>query len=34
MFRIRRIYDDTLAIDREAIGRVQQILRSQFSGVS
>jgi len=34
MFRIRRIYDDTLAIDRETIDQVQQILRSQFSAVS
>lgn len=34
MFRIRRIYDNTLAIDREAITQVQQILRSQFSAVS
>jgi len=34
MFRIRRIYDDTLTIDRKAIDQVQQILRSQFSAVS
>ena len=34
MFRIRRIYDDTLTIDRETIDQVQQILRSQFSAVS
>ncbi|MHB1014663.1 MAG: acetylpolyamine amidohydrolase [Desulfurivibrionaceae bacterium] len=34
MFRIRRIYDDTLTIDHETIDQVQQILRSQFSGVS
>jgi len=34
MFRIRRIYDDTLSIDRETIEQVQQILRSQFSAVS
>jgi acetoin utilization deacetylase AcuC-like enzyme/GNAT superfamily N-acetyltransferase len=30
MFRIRRIYDDLLPINRTAIGHVQQILRSQF----
>ena len=34
MFRIRRVYDDTLRIDREAVAQVQQILRSQFSGLS
>jgi acetoin utilization deacetylase AcuC-like enzyme/GNAT superfamily N-acetyltransferase len=34
MFRIRRIYDDTIAIDQEAIAQVQQILRSQFSALS
>ncbi|MCX5876444.1 MAG: histone deacetylase family protein [Deltaproteobacteria bacterium] len=34
MFRIRRIYDDTLTIDRETIDQVQQILRSQFSAIS
>ncbi len=34
MFRIRRIYDDTLTIDRETIEQVQQILRSQFSAIS
>lgn len=34
MFRIRRIYDDTLTIDRKALDEVQQILRSQFSAVS
>ncbi len=33
MFRIRRIYDNTLTIDREAIAQVQRILRSQFSAV-
>ena len=30
MFRIRRIYDDVLPINRTAIDQVQQILRSQF----
>ena len=30
MFRIRRIYDDTLAVNRSAIGQVQEILKSQF----
>jgi len=31
MFRIRRIYDNTLTIDQEAIGQVQRILRLQFA---
>jgi acetoin utilization deacetylase AcuC-like enzyme/GNAT superfamily N-acetyltransferase len=30
MFRIRRIYDDVLPTNREAIAQVQNILRSQF----
>ncbi len=30
MFRIRRIYDNTLSIDRDAIADVQTILRQQF----
>jgi acetoin utilization deacetylase AcuC-like enzyme len=30
MFRIRRIYDDLLPIDRNAIAQVQDILREQF----
>ncbi len=30
MFRIRRIYDDTLAVNRGAIVQVQEILKSQF----
>ncbi len=34
MFRIRRIYDNTLSIDRDAIGQVQSILRQQFSGLA
>ena len=34
MFRIRRIYDSVLPIDKEAILQVQYILRSQFIGVS
>ena len=33
MFRIRRIYDDSLPINRDAIAQVQQILRSQFNGL-
>lgn len=31
MFRIRRIYDDILPVNRTAIGHVQQILRTQFT---
>ncbi len=34
MFRIRRIFDDSLPIDRKAIEQVQQILRAQFSQIS
>jgi GNAT superfamily N-acetyltransferase len=34
MFRIRRIYDSVLPIDKESILQVQYILRSQFIGVS
>lgn len=34
MFRIRRIYDTTLAIDRDAIVQVQAILKRQFSGLA
>lgn len=34
MFRIRRVYDDTLAVDRESLDQVRQILRSQFSAVA
>lgn len=30
MFRIRRIYDDLLPVDRNAIAQVQDILREQF----
>jgi GNAT superfamily N-acetyltransferase len=30
MFRIRRIFDDTLPRDRQAVARVQEILRAQF----
>ncbi len=33
MFRIRRIYDNALAIDQDAITEVQRILRLQFSGL-
>ena len=31
MFRIRRIYDNALAIDQDAITEVQRILRLQFA---
>jgi len=34
MFRIRRIYDNTLSIDRDAIRQVQSILRQRFSGLA
>jgi acetoin utilization deacetylase AcuC-like enzyme/GNAT superfamily N-acetyltransferase len=34
MFRIRRIYDYVLPINQEAISRVQDILRAQFSTLS
>ena len=34
MFRIRRIYDDVLPANREAVLQVQEILRSQFSALS
>jgi acetoin utilization deacetylase AcuC-like enzyme/GNAT superfamily N-acetyltransferase len=34
MFRIRRIYDYVLPVNQQAIARVQQILREQFSGLS
>ena len=30
MFRIRRIYDDTLPVEKDAIAQVQQILLEQF----
>ena len=30
MFRIRRIYDDALSVNRAAIVQVQEILRVQF----
>jgi acetoin utilization deacetylase AcuC-like enzyme/GNAT superfamily N-acetyltransferase len=33
MFRIRRIYDDVLPVNKRAIAQVQDILRSQFTGV-
>jgi len=32
MFRIRRIYDNSLPTNREAISQVQNILRDQFPG--
>ncbi|MDD4953212.1 MAG: GNAT family N-acetyltransferase, partial [Desulfovibrionaceae bacterium] len=34
MFRIRRIYDDTLPLDRQAIAAAQAILREQFQLLS
>ncbi|MBU1641301.1 MAG: histone deacetylase family protein [Proteobacteria bacterium] len=34
MFRIRRVYDNTLPLDREAIAQVQEILAKQFVGLS
>ncbi len=34
MFRIRRIYDDILPVNRSAIDRVQAILRSQFAALA
>lgn len=34
MFRIRRIYDDVLPVNRAAIARVQEILRAQFPGLA
>ena len=34
MFRIRRVYDNTLPLDRDAIAQVQDILAQQFSGLS
>lgn len=33
MFRIRRVYDDSLPIDRDAVSQVQSILRSQFGAL-
>jgi NAD-specific glutamate dehydrogenase len=33
MFRIRRIFDDVIKRDREAIAQVQDILRKQFSAL-
>ena len=34
MFRIRRVYDNTLPIDSDAIAQVQEILSKQFSALS
>ncbi len=34
MFRIRRIYDDVLPVNREAIAQVKAILREQFPALS
>ncbi|HSH12493.1 MAG TPA: histone deacetylase family protein [Desulfurivibrionaceae bacterium] len=33
MFSIRRVYDTTLKIDRDAMEQVRSILRAQFSGI-
>jgi acetoin utilization deacetylase AcuC-like enzyme/GNAT superfamily N-acetyltransferase len=33
MFRIRRIYDDILPVDRDAVRQVQEILRTTIEGV-
>lgn len=30
MFRIRRVFDDSFPVNREAVSQVQQILRDQF----
>lgn len=34
MFRIRRIFDDTLSVDRQCISQAQEILRGQFQLLS
>jgi acetoin utilization deacetylase AcuC-like enzyme len=34
MLRIRRVYDEILPIDREALRQAREILRSQFDGLS
>jgi acetoin utilization deacetylase AcuC-like enzyme/GNAT superfamily N-acetyltransferase len=34
MFRIRRVYDITLSIDKDAVRQVQEILRVQFSALA
>ncbi len=34
MFRIRRIYDDTLPVNREIIQQVQQMLRDRFAAMT
>jgi hypothetical protein len=34
MFRIRRIYDNTLHINKEAVVQVQAILKQQFPGLT
>jgi len=33
MFKIRRVYDDAVLEDKEAIGRAQSILKDQFPGI-
>lgn len=34
MFRIRCIYDDVLPVNRDAVGQVQDIMRTQFTALS
>ena len=34
MFRIRRVYDHVLPINKEALRQVKDILRTQFEGLS
>jgi acetoin utilization deacetylase AcuC-like enzyme/GNAT superfamily N-acetyltransferase len=34
MFRIRRVYDNVTPLNREAVSQVQEILRTQFPGLS
>ncbi|MBN2241370.1 MAG: acetylpolyamine amidohydrolase, partial [Acidobacteria bacterium] len=33
MFRIRRIYDDTLPLNRDTLRQVKEILRTRFSSI-
>ena len=34
MFRVRRIFDDVLPVNRSSIAEVQQILAEQFPGMT
>ncbi|MBN1862392.1 MAG: hypothetical protein JW790_01960, partial [Dehalococcoidales bacterium] len=34
MFRIRRVYDNVTPLNQEALSQVQEILRTQFPGLS